>query len=229
MQRCGSCVTLSQLILDQTTDAHHQENSSSTDEVTLQTLLNNPLCRVHIQCGQDIVQDQNLSPGVNGPRECHPRLLSPAQRQSLLSNLGPVSHLKQHQILVQSALVDDLAVPGVIEFGTEQDVITDGLVLDPRFLSSVRHTILPREIEPRIRPGRDVVQLSEQGHQKGGLSTAGGTNDQVDFALSKDDLTLNPEAKVSTRGAGSDGSCGFGRPGEGGVADTNQRGVDWHI
>ena len=184
---------------------------------------------MHIQSSQDVVQDQNLSPRINSPSERHPRLLSPTQRQSLLSNLGLVSCLEQCQVLAQSTLVDNLAVPDLVEFGTEQDVIADGLVLDPRFLSSVRHTVLPRKIEPRIWPGRDVVQLSEQRHQKGGLSTTGGSNDQVDLSLSEDHFVLNPKAKVSTRGTGSDDSCGLGRPGEGGVANTNKRGVCWHV
>ena len=96
-------------------------------------------CCVHIQCGQDIVQDQDLSPRVNGPREHHHRLLAPFQHQSLLSNLGPVSRLKQRQILAQSTLVDDLAVPDLVEFGTEQDVIADGLVLGLSYLGRSNH------------------------------------------------------------------------------------------
>jgi hypothetical protein len=131
--------------------------------------------------------------------------------------------------LAQSALVDDLAVPDLIELRTEQDVIADGLVLDPRFLSGVRHTVLPRKVEPRVRSGRDVVQLSEQRHQKGGLSATGGSNDQVDLALLEDHFVLDPEVEVSTRGTGSDGSRGLGGPGERGVADTDERGVAWHI
>ena len=107
-----------------------------------------PLRCVYIQCGRDIVRDQDLSPRVNGPRERHPRLLAPFRRQSLLSNLGPVSRLKQRQILAQSTLVDDLAVPDLVEFGTEQDVIADGLVLGLRSMSSIHHAGFSRKIEP---------------------------------------------------------------------------------
>ena len=56
---------------------------------------------------------------------------------------------------------------------------------------------------------------------KRSLSTAGGPNDQVDLTLSEDILVLDPEAGVSTRRTGSDGSRGLGRPGEGGVANTD--------
>ena len=194
-------------------------------EVALQALLNDPLRSVHVQGSQDIVQDQNLSPGINGPSERHPRLLSSTQRQTLLSNLGLVSRLKHCQVFAESALMDDLAVPGLIELGTEEDVIADGLVLDPRFLSGVRHTVLPGKVKPRVRSRRDVMQLPEQGHQKGGLSATGGSNDQVDLSLFEGHFSLDPQVEVSASGARSGGPRGLGRPREGGVADTDARGV----
>ena len=106
--------------------------------------------------------------------------------------------------------MDDLAVPGLIELRTEQDVLADGLVLDPRFLSSIRYTVLPRKVEPRVRAGRDVVQLPEQRHQKGCLSATGGPDDQVDLALFEDQFIFYPKTEVSAGGTRSDDSHGLG-------------------
>jgi len=220
---------VSRIISDKYIDTYHQENSAPANEVTLQALLDDPFRSVHVQGSQDIVQDQNLSLGVNCPSERHPRLLASTQRQSFLSHLGLVSRLEQCQVLAQSALMDDLAVPGLIEFRTKQDVVANGLVLDPRFLSSIRHTVLPRKVEPRVWPGRNVVQLPEQRHQKGRLSATGGSNDQVDLSLFEGHFVFNPEAEVSARGTGGDSTRGPGRPGERGIANTDERGIAWHI
>jgi len=201
---------VSRRIPDESVNTYHQENSAPANEVALQALVDDPFRRVHVQGSQDIVQDQNLSPRINGPSERHPRLLTTAQRQSLLPHLCPVSRFEQRQVLAQPTLIDDLAVPDLVEFRTKQDVVADRLVLDPGLLSSVRHTVLPRKVEPRVRPGRHVVQLSEQRHQKRCLSATGGSNDQIDLSLFEDHFVINPEIEVSARGTGSDGPRGPG-------------------
>ena len=196
---------VSQRIPDESVDAYHQENSAPANEVALQAFVDDPFRRVNVQGSQDIVQDQYLSLGINCPSERNPRLLTTTQRQSLLSHLCLVSRVKHRQVLAQPALIDHLAVPDLVEFRTKQDVVTDRLILDPGLLSSIRHTILPRKVEPRVRPGRHVVQLSKQRHQKRRLSATGRSNDQVDLALFEDHLVFNPEAEVSARGTRSDG------------------------
>ena len=177
---------------------------------------------MHVQRRQDVVQDQYLGPRIDGPGKRHPRLLPSAQSQPPLSDLRLVSSLEQCQISAQSALVDDLAVPILVELRTEQDVVADGLVLYPRFLSGIGHTILPGKVEPRVWPRRDVVQLSQQRHQKGGLPAAGRSDDQVDFALFEDHLILDPQAELSPGRTRSDDSRGLGGPGERRIADADK-------
>lgn len=66
------------------------------------------------------------------------------------------------------------------------------------------------------------MQLPQQRHQERSLSATSRPNNQVGLAPLEDHFVFNPEGKVSAGGAGSDGSCGHGRPSERGIANADE-------
>ena len=62
---------------------------------------------MHVQCGKDIVEQDDLRRRIHSTGEGDPGLLSSAQRKTLLANLGGITSLEQGKIAGQATLVDD--------------------------------------------------------------------------------------------------------------------------
>lgn len=123
------------------------------------------------------------------------------QRQTLLAHFGLITSIEQRQVAFQTTLVDDLVIPLLVVRSAEQDIVlkrtsssitvqqenvfaySDGLVLNPRLLRSVRDAAIAWELHIRLRSRRNVMhfplsllsvsgafvhtiqRLTKQGHQ----------------------------------------------------------------
>ena len=110
------------------------------------------------------------------PRESNARLLSSTQRQSFLANLSFVSRVKQSNIALQPAMLNDGFIARFVQRGAKQDVVLemfvnglntpvpaaylDSLILDPGLLCRVSDTSTTRKIKPRRRSGRYEVHFA---------------------------------------------------------------------
>ena len=63
-----------------------------------------------------------------------PVLLSAREVDALLSNLGAVASRQQIQIGLQGAGLNDPRITVQVKWGTHEDVVAQGQVLDPRVL-----------------------------------------------------------------------------------------------
>lgn len=76
----------------------------------------------------------------------------------------------------------------------------DRLILHPGLLRRIRHTALPRQVDPCVRTERDVVHLTQERHQQGRLARTRGPDDKVELALLEDELVVDTQAECLPRG-----------------------------
>ena len=97
------------------------------------------------------------------------------------------------------------------------------IVLDPRLLSRIRYTALPREADERVGPGRDVVHLTEQRHEERRFAGSGRTDDQVELPALEEELLVHvkSERPLATASRGDRELGRVVRPSEGCIANPD--------
>jgi hypothetical protein len=93
----------------------------------------------------------------------------------------------------------DLLIPLLIKFRSENDILSDCFILNPRFLSGIRDTALTRKVVPRVRTSRDVMHLAKKCHEKTSFSTASWSNDEINNTVLELELFFNGKAELALR------------------------------
>ena len=87
---------------------YDENDSAAAEQIALEALVDDPASSMHVERRQNIVQEQDLRPRVDGTRERDAGFLSTAQRQTLLADLSLIASVEQAQVALKSALVDNL-------------------------------------------------------------------------------------------------------------------------
>jgi hypothetical protein len=74
-------------------------------------------------------------------------LLSSGKGQTLLSDLGRVTRVEEGEVSLESALMNDLFVPLLVVRRSEEDIVSERLVLEPGLLVGVSDSSGSRERE----------------------------------------------------------------------------------
>ena len=74
---------------------YDENDRTAAHEIALETLLHDPLRRMHIKCSKDIVEQENLSRRVDGTSEGDACFLSTTQCEAFLADFGFVASIKQ--------------------------------------------------------------------------------------------------------------------------------------
>ncbi|KAH3665604.1 hypothetical protein OGAPHI_003792 [Ogataea philodendri] len=94
---------------------------------------------VLVNSTQNIVQQVQVSTGINGSGKRQTSFLATRQTDTLFSDLGGVSVWKNVQVMGQSTCLDGLVVKLGIKLATKQNVFLDGSVHNPGNLRNICH------------------------------------------------------------------------------------------
>ena len=77
----------------------------------------------------------------------------------------------------------------------------DCLILYPRLLRSIGYSTRTRKTVERVRARRYVVHLAKKRHQQRALARACRTDDEVDFPLPEEQVTVDAQVEVPSASA----------------------------
>ena len=117
---------------------------------------------VSVDCAQNVVQNVNVGATVERASQRDPRLLSARKSGTLLSDDSQVRVLEEREIGLERGVFEDLGVKLGIVGLSEQNVVADRIVHNPRNLTRVGHC--PVDCDCGLR---DVGHLSDHAtHQR---------------------------------------------------------------
>ncbi len=92
-----------------------------------------------INCTQNIVQNVDVSLTVERSRQWHPRFLSTWKSRTLLSDNSQICVFEEREIGLEGGVFEDLGVEfGIVGF-SEENVVADSIVHNPRNLTRISH------------------------------------------------------------------------------------------
>ena len=119
--------------VDEVHSVSHQ-HSCLVSEFAQQHLLKDLLLDVRVKCWDWVVHQHDVSVGVDCSRQTDSGFLASTKVDALLADLGEVAAWQHVEVAGQLADLDDSVVLRFVERQTEQDVVSDGFVLHPRYL-----------------------------------------------------------------------------------------------
>lgn len=100
----------------------------------------NSFSNMGIQGRNGVVHQYNISVRVDSSSKANPGFLTTAQVDAFFTDFRHVSSLENFQVTCQLASFDYLHVPFLIKIFTKNNVIPDGLILNPSLLLNIRQT-----------------------------------------------------------------------------------------
>ena len=85
---------------------HNEQYSSPSHQFALETLSDNPLSRMYIQRRKHVIQQEYIGSGIYRASERNTRLLTAAERLTLLADLSAITGREEGEVASQAALVD---------------------------------------------------------------------------------------------------------------------------
>ncbi len=141
-----------------------------------------------VDCGNRVVEDENVRVSVKCPRERDPRLLSSRKGDSFLPDQGGVSVLQYLEIGDEAGFLDGSAVALLRVRKAEKDIVADGVRKDDWFLLDVGHAAF------HLKPAFEVRNFPKDDSEEATLSRPDPSRDAVE------DSPLEKQTNVTQRG-----------------------------
>ena len=102
-----------------------------------QTLFVNFACDFGVDCGNGVVENENIAISVECACECEARLLSSRKSDALFAHHRRVAMLQNLEIGDKARLFNDVIIPLLIEGYSEENIVADGVGKDDGFLLDI--------------------------------------------------------------------------------------------
>eukprot|EP00968_Pinguiococcus_pyrenoidosus_P002886 scaffold167_cov244-Pinguiococcus_pyrenoidosus.AAC.3 len=140
------------------------EHDTLLTQKALDAMLKDVSSHLAVDGAEAVVQEVHVRIIVNGSGQGHALLLSTAEVDALLPDLGRVAGRQLLQVWKQRAGGQDSGVPHVVVLAAEENVIAHGAVLDPRGLGDVGDATL------RGDASVGGIQVADEAVEQAGLS-----------------------------------------------------------
>ena len=94
-----------------------------------------------------------------------------------------------------------LPIPSLVEGRSEENIVLDRFILDPRLLRRICHSLTSRQVEPAASFEWVEVHLAKKTHEYGRLARSRRTDDEVDASRLKEYITREGESETPPRRA----------------------------